>query len=82
MIRGVHKMKDVKCVCGHINPQGTVLCESCGLTLIEENVSEALLDMRYEGSARRSQTYKKPSLIKYGIFSHLLKLESGLLLLH
>lgn len=51
-------MKDVKCECGHVNPLGTVICESCGKILIE-NESKKLLDMRYEGSARRSQTYNK-----------------------
>lgn len=52
-------MNQPKCECGHINPHGTVLCESCGKILIELEENESLLDMRYEGSARRSQTYKK-----------------------
>ncbi|MRX71049.1 cytochrome C biogenesis protein [Bacillus lacus] len=54
-------MKDVKCECGHINPHGTVLCESCGKPVEGENAAESkqLLDMRYDGSARRSQTYNK-----------------------
>lgn len=52
-------MKEVKCECGHVNPHGTVLCESCGKTLIEEKTDGKLHDMRYEGSARRSQTYNK-----------------------
>lgn len=52
-------MKEVKCECGHVNPHGTVLCESCGITLIEEKTEGTLHDMRYEGSARRSQTYNK-----------------------
>ncbi|MCM3586461.1 cytochrome c biogenesis protein ResB [Mesobacillus maritimus] len=52
-------MKDVKCECGHVNPHGTVLCESCGKVLVDSKTDEKLLDMRYEGSARRSQTYKK-----------------------
>jgi cytochrome c biogenesis protein len=51
-------MEQVKCECGHVNPHGTVLCESCGKPLIEDT-SQKLLDMRYEGSARRSQTYNK-----------------------
>lgn len=29
-------MKRIKCDCGHVNPLGTVLCESCGKP-IEEN---------------------------------------------
>ncbi|MBP3039014.1 cytochrome c biogenesis protein [Bacillaceae bacterium Marseille-Q3522] len=59
-------MKEVKCECGHINPPGTVICESCGKVLTESkgdlggaSSAEPLLDMRYEGSARRSQVYKK-----------------------
>lgn len=57
-------MKEVKCECGHVNPLGTVLCESCGITLIEEKTSGKLHDMRYEGSARRSQTYNKTIIDK------------------
>ncbi|MFS0776194.1 cytochrome c biogenesis protein ResB [Neobacillus sp. 3P2-tot-E-2] len=52
-------MKDVKCECGHVNPHGTVLCEACGKVFDEESKDKSLLDMRYEGSARRSQTYNK-----------------------
>lgn len=51
-------MKEVKCECGHVNPHGTIFCESCGKSF-DKNDKEILLDMRYEGSARRSQTYKK-----------------------
>ncbi|MDQ0257690.1 cytochrome c biogenesis protein [Evansella vedderi] len=50
-------MENVKCECGHVNPFGTYLCESCGKPLIEDDGQVA--DMRYEGVARRSQTYKK-----------------------
>lgn len=57
-------MKEVKCECGHVNPHGTVLCESCGVPLIAEKTEGKLLDMRYEGSARRSQTYNKTIIDK------------------
>ncbi|MCU4668709.1 cytochrome c biogenesis protein ResB, partial [Bacillus paralicheniformis] len=50
-------MKEIKCECGHVNPTGTVLCESCGKPLVKQDAK--LLDMRYDGSARRSQTYNK-----------------------
>jgi cytochrome c biogenesis protein len=50
-------LKKVKCDCGHVNPVGTELCESCGKPSGEE--STALLNMRYEGVARRSQVYNK-----------------------
>lgn len=46
-----------KCECGHVNPHGTVICESCGKPFYEEE--KGLLNMRYEGVARRSQTYNK-----------------------
>jgi cytochrome c biogenesis protein len=52
-------MKDVKCECGHVNPHGTVFCEACGHVHVEEEKEKLVLDMRYEGSARRSQIYRK-----------------------
>ncbi|MBB6283289.1 cytochrome c biogenesis protein ResB [Geobacillus subterraneus] len=51
-------MEHVKCECGHVNPHGTAFCESCGKP-VEEQGEKPLLDMRYEGSARRSQTYNR-----------------------
>ena len=52
-------MSKIKCQCGHDNPFGTVLCERCGRPQTEEAKESKLVDMRYEGSARRSQTYKR-----------------------
>lgn len=52
-------MEKLQCKCGHINPPGTVLCESCGRSLTEKEQNSKLVDMRYEGTARRSQTYNK-----------------------
>ena len=52
-------MEKMQCTCGHINPPGTVLCESCGRSLTEKEQNSKLVDMRYEGTARRSQTYNK-----------------------
>lgn len=60
-------MNEVKCDCGHVNPFGTKICGKCGMVLGNEKENK-LIDMRYEGSARRSQTYKKQSLIRYGTF--------------
>jgi cytochrome c biogenesis protein len=57
-------MNQVKCECGHVNPHGTVLCEACGKVLAEHEKDKALIDMRYEGSARRSQTYNKTIIDK------------------
>lgn len=55
--------QNTKCECGHQNPVGTVLCESCGNPLEEaEAASQAPLEMRYDGAARRSQK-TNPSII-------------------
>ncbi|WLD91870.1 cytochrome c biogenesis protein ResB [Alkalihalobacillus sp. AL-G] len=56
-------MDKIKCECGHLNPYGTTLCESCGKPIGEEQ-STKLLNMRYEGSARRSQTYNTHTIDK------------------
>ncbi|WP_096201018.1 cytochrome c biogenesis protein ResB [Bacillus sp. FJAT-45350] len=56
-------MDKFKCECGHENPYGTVICESCGKPLVEEE-KKGLLNMRYEGVARRSQTYNRTFIDK------------------
>jgi cytochrome c biogenesis protein len=56
-------MNEVKCECGHVNPHGTIFCEACGKVTGEQDEKQ-LLDMRYEGSARRSQTYNKTIIDK------------------
>ncbi|WP_085523505.1 cytochrome c biogenesis protein ResB [Tuberibacillus sp. Marseille-P3662] len=53
----------IHCECGHRNPEGTILCEACGKPL-DDSQTKQLLTMRYEGSARRSQTYKKTIIDK------------------
>lgn len=56
MLQKVIAFKNTKCECGHQNPVGTVLCESCGKPLDEEEQnSKEVLEMRYDGMARRSQ---------------------------
>jgi len=57
-------MNSLECKCGHINPVGTQLCESCGRPLTDDARNKPLADMRYEGSARRSQTYNKTIIDK------------------
>lgn len=57
-------MENLQCQCGHINPPGTKLCESCGRSLTEKEQNSKLVDMRYEGTARRSQTYNKSIIDK------------------
>lgn len=62
-------IENTKCECGHQNPVDTVLCEACGKPLVEIADKE-LLEMRYDGVARRSQR-KKPNLLDriWGFFS-------------
>ncbi|GAB6929928.1 cytochrome c biogenesis protein ResB [Paenibacillus sp. JCM 10914] len=48
-------IENTKCECGHQNPIGTVLCEACGKPLTEEAKAQPVLEMRYDGVARRSQ---------------------------
>lgn len=57
-------MEKVVCTCGNVNPVGTELCESCGRPLSQKIKEKKLVDMRYEGSARRSQTYNKTIIDK------------------
>jgi cytochrome c biogenesis protein len=47
-------IENTKCECGHQNSVGTVLCESCGKPLLDEDPNLPL-EMRYDGVARRSQ---------------------------
>ncbi len=51
-------MSKIICQCGHENPYGTELCEKCGRPLSDKAKESEVVDMRYEGSSRRSQTYK------------------------
>lgn len=60
-------MEHVKCQCGHVNPVGTFFCEACGKPFQHEE-SASLLDMKYEGSARRSITYNKTLVDKIWSF--------------
>ncbi|NIK12336.1 cytochrome c biogenesis protein ResB [Alkalibacillus almallahensis] len=65
----------IRCECGHENKEGTVLCEACGKPIsenqhIDGNDQQNVLEMRYEGGARRSQTYKRTVVDKvWGFFS-------------
>lgn len=66
-IGAVRVLKEIKCECGHVNPIGTVFCEACGKPF-ESNENVKLLDMRYEGSARRSLTQTKTIVDKVWSF--------------
>ncbi|MDV2580860.1 cytochrome c biogenesis protein ResB [Alkalibacillus haloalkaliphilus] len=67
--------QSIRCECGHLNKEGTILCEACGKPIegnqhIDGNDEKHVLEMRYEGSARRSQTYKRTFVDKtWGFFS-------------
>lgn len=74
-------MNEVKCVCGHVNPNGTILCEACGRALTEDAKRENLHDMRYEGSARRSQTYNKKFIDKIWNFFSSVKVGIWLIII-
>lgn len=74
-------MDNIKCECGHVNPHGTILCEACGKSLTEKNNENSLLDMRYEGSARRSQTYNKTIIDKIWNFFSSVKVGVAIIIL-
>jgi cytochrome c biogenesis protein len=79
-------MNKIKCECGHVNPEGTVLCEACGKPIegnqhIDGNDQKKLLNMRYEGSARRSQTYNKSIIDKTWSFFSSVKVGVWLIVL-
>lgn len=57
-------MNKITCECGHVNPEGTHLCEKCGRPLTEEDKKQKIVDMKYEGSAIRSKTYNKTIIDK------------------
>ncbi|WP_100372634.1 cytochrome c biogenesis protein ResB [Bacillus sp. FJAT-45037] len=61
-------MNKVTCECGHQNPHGTEICESCGKPIEENDTQKKLLDMKYEGVARRSQTYTTTIIDKIWMF--------------
>lgn len=73
-------MSKIKCQCGHENPFGTVLCEQCGRPQTEEAKKSKLVDMRYEGSARRSQTYKRTIVDKVWNFFSSVKVGIGIII--
>lgn len=74
-------MNKVKCECGHVNPHGTVLCEACGKVLNESQQQNKLLDMRYEGSARRSKTYNRTIIDKIWNFFSSVKVGVALIVI-
>lgn len=74
-------MNERRCECGHLNPVGTILCEACGNEIAEEKSENSLADMRYEGSARRSQTYNKTIIDKIWNFFSSVKVGVSLIVI-
>ncbi|WP_017380389.1 cytochrome c biogenesis protein ResB [Paenisporosarcina sp. TG-14] len=74
-------MNNIICACGHENPEGTVLCGNCGRPLTTEAKEQKLADMRYEGTARRSQTYNKTIIDKIWNFFSSVKIGISLIIL-
>lgn len=77
-------MKKLKCECGHFNPEGTILCEACGKPIEENqhldgNDKAKLLNMRYDGSARRSLTYNRTIIDK--IWNFFSSVRNGVILI-
>ena len=60
----------IKCPhCGHVNPPGTQLCQSCGLLINEDYDKKKIKDvMRYDGSAVRSKVKSSSLFDKIWIF--------------
>ena len=73
-------MSKIICQCGHENPFGTILCERCGRPQTEEAKNSELVDMRYEGSARRSQTYKRSIIDKVWNFFSSVKIGISIII--
>lgn len=64
------ELKEIKCEsCGHVNPPGTQLCQSCGNMINSDYDKDKIKDlMRYDGSAVRSKTRSKSIFDKIWIF--------------
>ena len=58
-----------------------MLCEACGKVLDEKDQDQLLVDMRYEGSARRSQTYNKTIIDKIWNFFSSVKVGVSLIVI-
>ncbi|OOC60835.1 cytochrome c biogenesis protein ResB [Paenibacillus ihbetae] len=74
-------IQNTKCECGHQNPPGTVLCEACGKPLTKEAEAQSILEMRYDGVARRSQKANPGFIDKVWNFFSSVKVAIYLILL-
>lgn len=76
------KLKDIRCEsCGHVNPPGTQLCQSCGKMIDNDYDKDKIKDlMRYDGSAVRSKTRSKSIFDKIWIFFTSIKVGVSIIL--
>lgn len=77
------ELKEIKCEsCGHVNPPGTQLCQSCGKMINSDYDKKKIKDvMRYDGSAIRSKTRSKSIFDKIWIFFTSIKVGVTIILL-
>ncbi|MCG1010894.1 cytochrome c biogenesis protein ResB, partial [Salinicoccus sp. ID82-1] len=76
------ELKEIRCEsCGHVNPPGTQLCQSCGKMINSDYDKNKIKDvMRYDGSAVRSKTRSKSIFDKIWIFFTSVKVGIGIIL--
>jgi cytochrome c biogenesis protein len=73
-------MSSIKCECGHLNPEGTDICQNCGRPLSTEEKSKKLADMRYDGAAIRSKTHKRTVVDKIWNFFSSVKIGVSIII--
>ncbi len=76
------ELKEIKCEsCGHVNPPGTQLCQSCGKMINSDYDKKKIKDlMRYDGSAVRSKVRSKSVFDKIWIFFTSIKVGVSIIL--
>ncbi|WP_411844374.1 cytochrome c biogenesis protein ResB [Salinicoccus sp. HZC-1] len=76
------ELKEIKCEsCGHVNPPGTQLCQSCGKMINSDYDKKKIKDvMRYDGSAVRSKVKSKSIFDKIWIFFTSVKVGVSIIL--
>lgn len=77
------EQKEIKCNhCGHVNPPGTQLCQSCGKMINEDYDKKKIKDlMRYDGSAVRSKVRSQSIFDKIWNFFTSIKVGVGIIAL-
>lgn len=75
------ELKEIKCNhCGHVNPPGTQLCQSCGKMINEDYDKKKIKDlMRYDGSAVRSKVRSQSIFDKIWNFFTSIKVGVGII---